>query len=112
MHMLLIPKVETAEHVKAVYARAEAARQAAGLERPCLLMPIIESALGCFNALAIATASPNVAALTIGLEDYTADLGAQRTLEGRESLSERHRRLAVGIQNGPKRDFTEGKIYG
>ncbi len=86
VHMLLIPKVETAEHVKAVYARAEAARPAAGLERPCLLMPIIESALGCFNALAIATASPNVAALTIGLEDYTADLDAQRTLEGRKSL--------------------------
>ena len=49
-------------------------------------MPIIESALGCFNALAIATASPNVVALTIGLEDYTADLGAQRTPEGRESF--------------------------
>ena len=86
VHMLLIPKVETAEQVKTVDARAEADRQAAGLDSPCLLMPIIESALGCFNALAIATASPNVAALTIGLEDYTADLGAQRTLEGRESF--------------------------
>ncbi len=86
VHMLLIPKVEAAEQVNAVDTRAEAARQAAGLESPCLLMPIIESALGCFNALAIATASPNVAALTIGLEDYTADLGAQRTLEGRESF--------------------------
>jgi citrate lyase subunit beta/citryl-CoA lyase len=49
-------------------------------------MPIIESALGCFNALAIATASPSVVALTIGLEDYTADIGAQRTLEGKESF--------------------------
>jgi citrate lyase subunit beta / citryl-CoA lyase len=86
VHMLLIPKVETAEQVKAVDTRAEAARQAVGLDSPCLLMPIIESALGCFNALAIATASPNVAALTIGLEDYTADLGAQRTPEGRESF--------------------------
>ncbi len=86
VHMLLIPKVETAEQVKAVDIRAEAARQTAALESPCLLMPIIESALGCFNALAIATASPNVAALTIGLEDYTADLGAQRTREGRESI--------------------------
>lgn len=86
VHMILIPKVETAEQVKDVDARAEKARQAVGLETPCLLMPIIESALGCFNALAIATASPNVAALTIGLEDYTADLGAQRTPDGRESL--------------------------
>jgi citrate lyase subunit beta/citryl-CoA lyase len=86
VHVILIPKVETAEQVRAVEARAENARQAAGLETPCLLMPIIESALGCFNALAIATASPSVVALTIGLEDYTADLGAQRTLEGRESF--------------------------
>ncbi len=86
VHMILIPKVETAEHVRCVDARAEKARQSAGLGTPCLLMPIIESALGCFHALAIATATPNVAALTIGLEDYTADLGAQRTSEGRESL--------------------------
>lgn len=86
VHVILIPKVETAEQVKAVDARAEKVRRAAGLESPCFLMPIIESALGCFNALAIATASPNLVALTIGLEDYTADLGAQRTLEGRESL--------------------------
>ncbi len=86
VHVVLIPKVETAEQVKAVDARAERVRRAAGLESPCFLMPIIESALGCFNALAVATASPNVVALTIGLEDYTADMGAQRTLEGRESL--------------------------
>jgi citrate lyase subunit beta / citryl-CoA lyase len=86
VHIILIPKVETAEQVRAVDARAEKVRRAAGLESPCFLMPIIESALGCFNALAIATASPNVVALTIGLEDYTADLGAQRTPEGRESF--------------------------
>src|SRR5574341_326983 len=86
VHVILIPKVESAEQVQAVDARAEKVRQAAGLESPCFLMPIIESALGCFNALAIAAASPNIVALTIGLEDYTADLGAQRTPEGRESF--------------------------
>ena len=86
VHVLLIPKVESVEQVQAVNARAEKARLAAGLEDPCFLMPIIESALGCFNALPIATVSPNVVALTIGLEDYTADLGAQRTAEGRESF--------------------------
>ena len=80
VHVLLIPKVESAEQVRAVDERAHRA----GAD--CLLMPIIESALGCFNALQIASASPNVVALTIGLEDYTADLGAERTREGRESL--------------------------
>ena len=86
VHVILIPKVESVGQVQAVDARAEKVRLAAGLESPCFLMPIIESALGCFNALAIATASPNVVALTIGLEDYTADLGAKRTPEGRESF--------------------------
>ena len=37
------------------------------------------------NAFAIATASERNVALTIGLEDYTADLGVQRTTEGHES---------------------------
>ncbi|OQX82862.1 hypothetical protein B6D60_11500 [candidate division KSB1 bacterium 4484_87] len=54
------------------------------------------------KAYEIATASPNVAALTIGLEDYTADLGTQRTAEGRESFWARSQVVnaarAAGIQ--------------
>jgi citrate lyase subunit beta/citryl-CoA lyase len=86
VHVILVPKTETAEAVRAVDARAEKIRKAAGLKQSCFLMPIIESALGCFEAPYIASACPNVVALTIGLEDYTADIGAQRTLEGRESF--------------------------
>ncbi|HEY3447896.1 MAG TPA: aldolase/citrate lyase family protein [Myxococcales bacterium] len=80
--LVLIPKVETADQIRAVQARIDEIAPT----QPVYLMPIIESALGCFNALAIATASPFVVALTIGLEDYTADIGAQRTLEGKESV--------------------------
>ena len=65
-------------------------------------MPIIESALGVVNAYQIASASERVAALAIGLEDYTADLGAQRTREGRESFYARNQLVnaakAAGIQ--------------
>jgi citrate lyase subunit beta/citryl-CoA lyase len=54
------------------------------------------------NAPAIAMASPNIAALTIGLEDYTADMGVAKTPEGRESLYARSRLVnaakAAGIQ--------------
>jgi citrate lyase subunit beta / citryl-CoA lyase len=81
VHVILIPKCESAEQVREVDERV-----ASLSPTPILLMPIIESALGCFHALEIATASPNVVALTIGLEDYTADIGAQRTREGRESF--------------------------
>ncbi len=49
-------------------------------------MPIIENGRGVLNALQIAEASPNNVALAIGLEDYTADLGVQRTDEGYESF--------------------------
>jgi len=54
-------------------------------------MPIIESAAGVERAFEIATASLSVVALAIGLEDYTADLGVQRTKEGLESLYARNR---------------------
>ncbi len=65
-------------------------------------MPIIESALGIENSFTIAAASENVVAIAIGLEDYTADLGVQRTIEGKESFYARTRLVvaarAAGIQ--------------
>jgi citrate lyase subunit beta/citryl-CoA lyase len=65
-------------------------------------MPIIESALGVINAYSIASASKNVVALAIGLEDYTADLGTQRTKEGHETFFARSQLVnaarAAGIQ--------------
>jgi citrate lyase subunit beta/citryl-CoA lyase len=72
------------------------------INRAIWLMPILESSLGIENAAAIAAASENVAALTIGLEDYTADLGVVKTSEGRESEYARRRLVnaarAAGIQ--------------
>lgn len=58
--------------------------------------------MGAIKAYEIANASENVVALTIGLEDYTADLGIQRTLEGRESFWARSQVVnaarATGVQ--------------
>ncbi|RMF81064.1 MAG: citrate lyase ACP, partial [Planctomycetota bacterium] len=87
VHVVLIPKVEDPEQVRAVDERLDQILASTGAEfsKP-LLMPIIESARGALRAFEIATASPNICALTIGLEDYTADIGAQRTTEGRESF--------------------------
>ncbi|MCK4680534.1 HpcH/HpaI aldolase/citrate lyase family protein, partial [bacterium] len=86
VHIILIPKAESADDVKAVDARVQEIRKEKGVKNEVFLMPIVESALGCFKAYEIASASPNVVALTIGLEDYTADIGTQRTNEGRESF--------------------------
>ncbi len=86
VHMVLIPKVEDPGQVTAVDARICEVAATAGHDEPVLLMPIIESALGAWKAYEIAAASERVAALAIGLEDYTADIGTQRTLEGAESF--------------------------
>ncbi|MFH1865472.1 MAG: aldolase/citrate lyase family protein, partial [Candidatus Eisenbacteria bacterium] len=86
VHIILIPKCESAADVRAVDAKVQEIRKEKGVVNEVFLMPIVESALGCFRAYEIASASPNVVALTIGLEDYTADIGTQRTNEGRESF--------------------------
>jgi citrate lyase subunit beta / citryl-CoA lyase len=85
-NLVLIPKVESAGEVLAVHERIDSLRSDAGLVEEIFLMPIIESAKGALFAWEIATAAPSVVALAVGLEDYTADIGAERTLEGKESF--------------------------
>jgi len=89
--LILIPKTETAQQVSDVVGAIESIAKRTGISRPIWLMPILESALGIENAFAIATASDRIAAITIGLEDYTADLGVVKTPEGKESLYARQR---------------------
>jgi len=84
VNLILIPKCESQADVVAVEQRIEKIK---GQKNDTIhLMPIIESALGVEKAFEIASASDNVVALAIGLEDYTADLGAPRTYEARESF--------------------------
>jgi citrate lyase subunit beta / citryl-CoA lyase len=89
--IVLIPKVETPEQISDVVRAMESVAKNAGIPRPIWLMPILESALGIENAFAIANASDRITAITIGLEDYTADLGVAKTPEGTESLYARQR---------------------
>ncbi len=100
--LVLLPKAEQPEHVAETDRMIGELKNRYGITRPIWLMPILESALGIENASAIATVSKNVVALTIGLEDYTADLGVAKTAEGRESLYARTRLVnaakAVGVQ--------------
>ena len=100
--LVLIPKVEHPGQVAQVDRMIDELKVRHSINRPIWIMPILESALGIENAFAIGAASANVAALTVGLEDYTADLGVAKTLEGRESLYARTRLVnaarASGIQ--------------
>ena len=100
--LILIPKVENPTQVVEASQRIAAIKADYGITRSIWLMPILESALGIENAFAIAGASEKIAALTIGLEDYTADLGVVKTASGAESLYARQRVVnaarAAGIQ--------------
>lgn len=83
--VVLLPKVERADQVQEVDERIRGIRSQDGDGHAIWLMPILESALGVENAYEIASAADTVVALTIGLEDYTADLGVMKTQEGTES---------------------------
>lgn len=100
--LILVPKVETRGQVVQIADTIGELKIKQGIHRPIWIMPILESALGIENAFEIATAGSDVCALTIGLEDYTADLGVAKTSEGRESLYARTRVVnaakAAGIQ--------------
>jgi citrate lyase subunit beta / citryl-CoA lyase len=83
VHTFVIPKVEQPEDLNAVdHLLDELAHE---ITDEIYLLPLLESAAGVMNAAPIARASKRVVALTIGLEDYITDIGAQRTRQGRES---------------------------
>jgi len=102
VHVILIPKVESANQIKEVDAEIQKLKKTHKIQNEIYFMPIIESALGVINAYDIAIASDNNCALAIGLEDYTADIGTQRTNEGKESFYARTALInaakAAGIQ--------------
>jgi len=97
-HVVLLPKVEEPAQVRRA---ADLLREIAG-ERAPLLMPILESPVGIHRAFEIAAADELVVALTLGLEDLSAELGAPRTEDGWESFTARQTTVyaarAAGVQ--------------
>lgn len=102
VNLILVPKCESADQIHKVNKRIEQIKTKNKIKNNVWLMPIVESALGVIKAYEIASAAPNVVAMAIGLEDYTADLGTLRTAEGTESFFARSQVViacrAAGIQ--------------
>ncbi len=98
---ILIPKCESATYVSEVAELVTSLRDEMHIQQEVHLLPIIESARGVANALSIAS-SELVCGLAIGLEDYCADIGVQRTREGKESAFARgtvvNAASAAGVQ--------------
>ena len=84
VHVIRMPKTETAEEVVEVEREIERVEKELGCVGRTRIMAAIESALGVCNAHAIATASPRMMGIALGAEDYCANLKAQRTPEGDE----------------------------
>jgi citrate lyase subunit beta/citryl-CoA lyase len=91
VNVVLIPKIENVEYIKAVENRINSLLNKHQITHNVFLMPIIESALGIEKAFEIAKSSENIIALAIGLEDFTADIGIKRTKIGTESFYARTR---------------------
>lgn len=102
VNMVLIPKCESAGAVKDIENKIQKIKNIHKLANPVHLMPIIETALGVEMSFEVARSSESIAAIAIGLEDLTADMGVSRTKEGKESLYARTRLVnaakAAGIQ--------------
>ncbi len=102
VHVVLVPKCENASQIKQVEEEISNLIKKHKIIQEVFLMPIIETALGVEKAFEIASASENIVALAIGLEDLTADLGVVRTNEATETLFARTRLVnackAAGIQ--------------
>lgn len=102
VNVILIPKCESAEQIRQVELEVESLKKIHKVKNDIFFMPIVESALSVVKAYEIASASDNVCSLAIGLEDYTADIGTQRTNEGKESFFARsmvvNAAKAAGVQ--------------
>jgi len=79
---LYLPKVESAADVRRVADRVAAAEARAGLAQgQTRLVALIESARGWLRMDEIAGASPRLVALSIGSEDFCADIGMEPSEE-------------------------------
>ena len=84
--MIVIPKTESAEDVRIVDELVNEIKLKHGIEKDIYYMAIIESAKGALNSYDIASACERMAVLAFGAEDFTRDIGAARSREGKETF--------------------------
>lgn len=86
VHVIRMPKTETAEEVREVEREIERVEKEIGCLGRTKIMAAIESTLGIVNAYEIALASERMMGIALGAEDYCANLKTQRSPEGTELL--------------------------
>jgi citrate lyase subunit beta/citryl-CoA lyase len=126
---IVLPKASTAEQLHVANMLLAQAEVRLGLAMGGVrIIPIVESVMGVLNARELATASPRVLALAFGAEDFSLDLGVERTRDGVETRYPRAQvalaahsagRLAIDTpwtaiddQEGLLRETREGRQLG
>ncbi len=94
---IMLPKADSAERVRDAEALLAQAEASGGIEGRLKILPIVETALGLVRAFEIASASPRIAALAFGAEDFALDMGLIRTREADE-LSLARQTVAVAAR--------------
>lgn len=80
---LMLTKVDTAEHVQAVDSIVTELEAERGMSAGSMkLIVLVEDAKGFFRMEAIAHSSPRIVGMSLGSEDFAADVGMQSDPEG------------------------------
>ena len=96
-----LPKVEYPQEVEKVDQRITELEKIRGIPEGSIeLWCNIESYMGVLNARSIAKASPRIAALALGAEDFTASMMARRTKPGWEIFHARNEVLMACREAG------------
>ena len=83
---IFVPKIDTDQQLREVNMLLAQAEVRAGLRLGAVrLVPILETVVGVLRAEGLARAAPRVLAIAFGAEDFTLDLGVERTAEGLET---------------------------
>ena len=84
---LSIPKAESAEQIRDLAARVERLERARGLTLGHVRFTLaLETPVGLLAARELATASPRVRSMSVGVEDYCLALGVEPSADGTELL--------------------------
>ncbi len=91
-----IPKVETAEELIKVHEIIEKLEKKYGIETKISTVAIIETLLGLHNIEEIVKSGfDRLSGLTLGAEDFTRDLGTERSVGGEELLYAREKLVFI-----------------
>jgi citrate lyase subunit beta/citryl-CoA lyase len=84
---LALPKAESPEQIRELVRRIEALESGRGIEPGHVRLSLaIETPRGLLQAEAIAAATPRIATLGVGVEDYCLELGVEPSPDGVELL--------------------------